>query len=184
MDKFDADNTEWLTKLDVVERQLKEAIELFYERRDIVTIHTIVASAHQILFDLANIEDVESFMKNKNKIPSDEFWQHIKNLNFPYNFFKHADRDPDEKINIAPLKRISADFLLDGILMFQSIQGNLFIEGKIFWAWYLSNYKEDFEDISNEPASSYLMGLELGDKSFEWILNLIRFGNLTQLCNE
>ena len=37
-------------KLDVIRRQIKEAVRLFFEERDRVVIHTIIASAHQILF--------------------------------------------------------------------------------------------------------------------------------------
>lgn len=177
---MDKSKTELIGKLDVVERQLKEAIKLFFEKRDIVTIHTIVASAHQILFDLGDKDGVVSALKNKNNISSDEFWEYVKKINYPYNFFKHADRDPDKKINVVPLKRFSSDFILDGVVMFQKINGKLFIEGKIFWAWFLSNFKEEFKDIPEDSSLGYLKGLELGDKNFEWILNLIEVGQFEE----
>ena len=53
----------WIDKNDVVNSQLKTAIQLFFEQRDLVAIHTLVASAHQILFDLGKGIGVESSVK-------------------------------------------------------------------------------------------------------------------------
>jgi hypothetical protein len=42
-----------LTKLDAAERQLRQAIQLFFRHADEVSIHTLTADACQIMRDLA-----------------------------------------------------------------------------------------------------------------------------------
>jgi ribosomal protein S7 len=43
---------ETVTKLEVAERQLRVAIRLFFERRDMIAVHTLAAAAQGVLRDL------------------------------------------------------------------------------------------------------------------------------------
>ncbi|MDR4498810.1 MAG: hypothetical protein MRK02_12960 [Candidatus Scalindua sp.] len=43
---------EIVSKLDVARRQLRIAIRLFFERKDCIAIHTLAASAHDVLFPI------------------------------------------------------------------------------------------------------------------------------------
>jgi hypothetical protein len=54
---------EQVTKIDAAERQIKEAIKLFFERRDQISIHTLAGAANQILYDISNESGMES-MRN------------------------------------------------------------------------------------------------------------------------
>jgi len=36
----------WVDKVEVARRQIREAVRLFFEARDLVVIHTVIASAH------------------------------------------------------------------------------------------------------------------------------------------
>jgi hypothetical protein len=54
----------WIDKVEIVRRQIREAVRLFFEARDLVLIHAVIASAHQILFDLGNSNGVRSALKN------------------------------------------------------------------------------------------------------------------------
>ena len=83
----------WLDKTDVVERQLQVAISLYFEERDPVAIHTLIAAAHQILFDLGKLKKVETIVKNTKALEGVEIREFITAINYPYNFFKHADSD-------------------------------------------------------------------------------------------
>jgi len=108
-----------IDKLEVVCRQIKEAVRLFFEERDRVVIHTIIASAHQILFDLGKQTHVKSVVRNTEELRKPEIQKYLRTINYPYNFFKHADRDSAGRINIGPLDRLTSDFIMDAIVMLQ-----------------------------------------------------------------
>lgn len=97
--------TEWIDKVEIVNRQIIEAIRLFFNERDSVAIHTLIASAHQILFDVGKQKNIQSALKNTASLRKSEVQEFIRKINYPYNFFKHAD-----KIQI--LKLISRHLLI------------------------------------------------------------------------
>jgi hypothetical protein len=110
-----------LEKLEVARRQLREVIWMFFHERDAISIHTLVAAAHQILDDLARQKGLPSIRhnplmhKDKKKI-----W--INNLNRIQNFFKHADRNPQDKIMFHPA--ISCYFITDAIQLYNRLSPN------------------------------------------------------------
>ncbi|MCQ8180606.1 hypothetical protein NP603_05770 [Methylomonas sp. SURF-1] len=171
-------NPVWIDKTDVAERQIIEAVRLFFENRDPVVIHTIICSAHQILVDVGQDCGVSSAIKNPEGLSREQFREHIRAVNSPYNFFKHADKDPKGKLNIAPIHRFSSDFILDAILMFQGIAGSLPLEAKVFWAWFVDTYPEDFEDCSKDGALEALKEFGLADWDFPKIHQFLMFGSL------
>ena len=136
----------WIDKLEVVRRQIREVVRLFFEQRDSVVIHTVVASAHQIIIDLGSTKGITSSIKNTAALRGEELQRFLRSINYPYNFFKHADRDPDKKINIGPLERYTQDFIMDAIVMLQRLSGDIPIEAKVYWSWFVSKYPEDFHD--------------------------------------
>jgi len=140
-------DTQWIDKIDVVKRQIKESVRLFFEERDPVAIHTLIASAHQILFDLGKIKGIESLVKNTKALKDDKIKDFLRGINYPFNFFKHADRDPDSKINVTPLINLTEDLMLDAIILDQRINGSISFEAKIFWLWFVSKHK-------SSPATS------------------------------
>jgi hypothetical protein len=80
-----------VTKLDAARRQLDSAISLYFQESDPVAIHTLACAAHQIIHDI-----------NKNKEKTDLLYEKFRlkgfkkeDINRHYNFFKHADNDPD-----------------------------------------------------------------------------------------
>lgn len=90
-----------ITKTDAAYRQLSEAIKLFFEHRDAVSIHALVAASHELLCDLARHREKDDGFKyamltdpiRREKGVSEEEW--FKALYKPRNFFKHANNDPD-----------------------------------------------------------------------------------------
>ena len=64
-----------LSKIDAAKRQIESAIWLWFVDADIVSVHTLVAAAHRLLFDLAQRRDVtplpftmDSFAKRAQKM--------------------------------------------------------------------------------------------------------------------
>jgi hypothetical protein len=162
---------EWVGKTDVARRQLCAAIRLFFERRDPVAVHTLVAAGHQILTDLGNAVGVLGLLKG-----SGQRAEHVRVLNYAANFFKHADKDPDGRVNIEPLTKLTAEFLMDAVVLLQRLTGDLPIEGKIFWTWFVTKNRELFEGTGEETQRMIDIGLDPDD--FPALAGLLVFHDL------
>jgi hypothetical protein len=162
-------------KLDVVARQIREAVRLFFEQRDLIVVHTIIASAHQILFDLGTCLGITSVVKNTTALRDDEVQSFLSTINRPFNFFKHADRDPDPTINVGPLERLTADFIMDAIIMLQEVGGSIPMEAKVYWAWFVSFYSEEFDNLPKDGEIAKFQSLELGKLPFSEIVMFLKF---------
>src|ERR1700735_603484 len=83
-----------ISKLDAAESQLTEAIHLFFEERDSVSIHTLAHAAFEIVADYALAHDIPVMLHKTSPMITDEgreIW--AKSVNRAKNFFKHADKD-------------------------------------------------------------------------------------------
>lgn len=167
--------TQIVSKVDVVSRQVREAIRLFFEQRDRIVVHTIIASAHQILFDLGKRSAVGSLIKNTPALNEKEVQSFLSRINYPFNFFKHADRDPDRNIDVGPLERLTSDFIMDAVIMLQRIAGSIPMEAKLYWAWFVSFYAEEFDNLPKNGEIAKLQALELGKMPFSDIVAFLRF---------
>lgn len=161
---------EWVTKIDVAERQLCEAVRYFFERRDPIIVHALVSAGLQVLTDLGNASGVIGLLKGKNQSV-----KHLKSLNSAANFFKHADRDPQSRINIAPLSDLTAEFLMDAVVILQRLKGNIPIEAKVFWSWFVTKHQDLFE--GSGEATQSLMDIGLDPDDFEAIVTLLRISD-------
>lgn len=169
-----------IDKLDVVRRQIKEAVRLFFEERDRVVIHTIIASAHQILFDLGKQANTKSAVKNTEALRSPEIQKQLRTINYPYNFFKHADKDPRGKINIGPLDRLTSDFIMDAIVMLQQIAGDIPTEAKVYWFWFVSKYPQEFDNLPQDGEIAKMQREELAEWDFQTICQFLLFNDITE----
>lgn len=167
--------TDWIDKVEVVNKQIKEAVRLYFDKRDPVVIHTLIASAHQILIDLGKIKGVDSQIKNTKSLEKSEVQELIKNLNYPYNFFKHADKDHDAKINVSPLIDLTSDFLMDAIIMLQRISGNIPDEAKVFWNWFVSENKDEFDNLPENSEIRKMQDFKINEWDFPTISSFIKF---------
>ncbi len=167
--------TVWIDKVEVVNKQLKEAVRLYFDERDPVVIHTLIASAHQILFDLGKLKGIDSEIKNTKALEKKGVQDLIKNINYPYNFFKHADKDHDAKINVTPLIELTSNFLMDAIIMLQRISGNIPDEAKVFWNWFLSENKSEFDNLPEGSEIIKMQEMKMNEWDFSTISNFIKF---------
>ena len=173
-----------IDKLDVVRRQIKEAVRLFFEKRDRVVIHTIIASAHQILFDLGKQTHVKSAIKNTVALRKPEIQEHLRTINYPYNFFKHADRHPRGRINIGPLERLTSDFIMDAIVMLQELAGDLPTEAKIYWFWFVSKYPQEFDNLPKDGMIAKMQKEGLSEWDFPTIRQFLLFSDIMEEANK
>ena len=124
--------TKFVGKLDVATCQTVETIRLFFGQRDLVAVHTLAAAAHQVLVDVAHKRGVTSMLKGSADSSLSKDREHLRNINFPFNFFKHAKSDIDEHINIVPLDRFTQDCMMDNVLMLQKLSFSLRLEAKVY----------------------------------------------------
>jgi len=90
-----------ITKTIAAQRQLEAAIELFFSGRDPIAVATLAYNALEITATLArrrNLLDWTSFEEvgRQHSVTPTEV---RKIFHAPRNFFKHADRDPDEVLH-------------------------------------------------------------------------------------
>jgi hypothetical protein len=168
----------WIGKVDVARRQISEAVRLFFCERDRVVIHTVIASAHQVLFDIGATKGIRSALKNTDVLRNEELQRHLKTINYPFNFFKHADFDPNGKINIGPLICFTSDFIMDAIIMLQRIAGDIPIEAKVFWSWFVSKYPQEFENCPKDGEINKLQQQRLGEWDFPRICQFLSFAEI------
>lgn len=167
-----------VSKIDVVTRQIRTAILLFFEQRDIIVIHTTIASAHQILFDLGKLAGVTSVVKNTAALRDEEVQSFLHDVNYPYNFFKHADRDPDKNVDLGPMERLTADFIMDAVLMLQRLVGAIPTEAQIYWAWFVSYHHQEFDNLPADGEIAKMQQLELRRLSFPELVAFVQYSNL------
>ena len=123
-----------LSKFDVAERQLLQAISMFFREEDPVSIHTLSEAAVQILRDIGPDFGVKSMIRDNDIIREDKKkeWQNI--LSRSKNFFKHADRDKNDKHEFKP--EFNDLSLLEGINLHGSIKKLWMPETIVFQSWF------------------------------------------------
>ena len=165
------------TKLDVVERQLAAAIRLFFKEWDPLAVHTLAAAAHQILVDLGRRQGIPSAVKNTSAMTEPRGRRFVKTINYPYNFLKHADQDPEATMNVVPLNRFAQDFIMDALVMLQSIAHEIPFEGKVFWHWFVSKYPAEFENLPKDGEIAEMQKQRIADWSFRKIDMFLDFND-------
>jgi hypothetical protein len=135
-----------LTKIEVAERQLCLAVRLFYSEEDIVSIETLTAAACGVLRGLGSIYGVKRILHDAEIIKAEHRKEWIKILHAPQNFFKHADRDPDETIayKVASVQHMFLDAcrLYWGICLHKDVRRKLCAEPIAFELWFCLKYPQ------------------------------------------
>ena len=122
-----------ISKLDSARRQLETAVRLYFSEADPVSIHTLTAAARRVLIDLNKARGgspmgFEEYIKSE---MLDEFRGYINKAG---NFFKHANRDPEETHNFNPAQ---SEFLLyDACSMYKDLTGELVPTLHVYAWWF------------------------------------------------
>src|SRR6266851_4817308 len=83
-----------ITKEEAARRQLETAIALFFCEDDEISIHVLANSAAQILTDICEKKNIESFRDLFLARIAEPYKGYARRkLKEPYNYFKHADHD-------------------------------------------------------------------------------------------
>ena len=103
------------------------------------------------------------------------FKEYVRNINFPFNFLKHADTDAESRVNIGPLLEFSSDFIMDAIWMLQQIAYDIPIEAKVFWFWFVSKYPEGLNNLPQDSEVRKMQEVRLAGWDFPRISKFIEF---------
>ncbi len=135
-------------KLEVAARQLDAAICTFFDAGDPVVIHSLAASAANIFSDVAEHRNVgvswRTYLQNDNNLTVAE----LKSiLHRSWNFFKHADRDPDAELEF---EEIDSEHLMFLAILDAGTLCPISCPMQAFQLWYIAAYPDNFP--SSEPV--------------------------------
>lgn len=129
-----------LTKFDVAERQLFQAIKMFFNNEDEVSIHTLTEASAQIFKDIGKPLGIKSMIRDSGLIRPERKKEWLKAMSSSKNFFKHADKDPDD---IHEFKSMFNDFsILDAVNMYGLLKKRRTPETLIFYCWFALAYPD------------------------------------------
>lgn len=143
-----------LSKFDVAERQLLQAIRLFFQRGDEVSIHTLAEAAAQVLYDtrMDNGGGI-SILRDYDRIRPERKKEWLGHVFKSKNFFKHADRD---RGSVHEFKASFNHFsLLDAVNLYGHAKRAWTPETMTFFAWFTLSYPGVVKD--DEPMISALI---------------------------
>jgi len=124
-----------ISKIEVVKRNLNKAIKDFFGEDDPVSIHILSSAAHDILTALAKKGGIKNIFSELDIIIKPEFVEDFKKrLRNPYNFFKHATRDPDKTLEFNP--QLTEMILLDSVLIYHALKRPYTVEMHTYLLWH------------------------------------------------
>lgn len=133
-----------ITKIEAAKRQLETAIKLYFNDEDEISVHTLAAAAHEIIFCLNCSTGIKgkSIIKNPINIREERKKEYLEIMNKATNFFKHAGRDPKDSIEFNQGE--TEIWLLDSCTMYQSLVGEMTFWMYAFRGWLALNVPELF----------------------------------------
>lgn len=166
-----------ITKLQAGIIQIKEAINLFFEGRNVVAIHTIAGAGSGLLFDLSEHEGIESFVRGNPNVRSDKKRLWISKLNEAQNFLKHADRDKDGILDFN--QNITGILLFEGCLLIESLTQEIIPEVKVFLIWFATKNPDVLAEgaLKNAINSAIANGIDIED--FETMRHLTNHSSIS-----
>lgn len=132
---------ELVDKITAARRQLKTAIQMFFEQKDPIAIHSLCWASYQILIDLCahagierEIEDSQ-ILKDMGKLN-----EVVAAMRKPHTFFKHSDRNPNSTVKFFP--DATHLTLLMAYQYFYKLTQETLIEGQTLQMWFFLKYPD------------------------------------------
>lgn len=141
-----------ISKLDAAKRQLETVMRLYFSHGDPVSIHTLTASAYNVL------RDVTAKKGGSPMLLKDKMFDYVKpghkktlrkKFNEAENFFKHARRDHETALDF---NTEQTEFLIyDACSQYYELTGEYPPLFHIYQVWFMAN-KPNLFDFSEEQA--------------------------------
>ncbi|RXJ89714.1 hypothetical protein CRV01_07520 [Arcobacter sp. CECT 8983] len=149
------ENITTINKLTAAINQLNTSIYMFFERKDDISIHTIVGATNEILRTLVKVQekDISNTMLENNHTKRMSKKEVFTFINAFKNFFKHADKDHDKTINFDPI--MNHYHIIDSVILLSRLGHKHTPETLTFLMWFDSKYPELFkwniDFLNNKP---------------------------------
>ncbi len=158
---------EIVTRQDAAKRQITTAIELVFGRGDAVSANVLTWSASEMLRGVASAKGIQTFHTNIEMRVREEYikeWRNILKSN--YNYFKHADRDPERVIEDFSPEATTWALFAAGV-DYYSIYGKRTWAMLVYHVWFLCRHPnityEDARELVDKisPSLDYPQGQPL-----------------------
>jgi hypothetical protein len=147
-----------INKLDAARRQIETAIELHFENRDQVSVHTLACAGGRIVRDMCEQKKTPMWTTFKQWVRPGKDGEYLALLNRAANFFKHADRDPEEILD--HVKEEFNDFTIFLAVLHYVDLGNAATKPMIaFLCWFNVMYPDLI--IGGTPVKATLQKIHL-----------------------
>lgn len=141
-----------LSKADAARRQLVTAIRLYFNWGDEVSIHTLAAAARNVLCKLCEHRGVTHSLLLDRLLAEFVKLEHHKEFCSKFreseNFFKHADRDPEECLTFNP--ETTDYMLLEAVEAYTVLTGENVPELHAYRGWWLLHHQGFLKDAPVE----------------------------------
>jgi len=130
-----------ISKLDVAKRELEHSIRLFFSCGDIIVIHLVSSAAQEVLSDLgkeSGTVSISTYTQKHVKKDKQEFV--LRKLRQANNFFKHADKDPNELLKFNP--ETSEFIIWDSVNLYQSLTKEITGLMMAFRLWFFAKHSD------------------------------------------
>ena len=129
-----------IDKTEAARRQLGTAIDLWFNHSEPVAIHTLACAAHELLATLLKKQGKPALAFDPSHYKPGCAGLMKKVLHQHYNFFKHADKDADAKIEF-PIG-ITEMFLMMAIEGWRDLMGKREPSHFAYWSWHMLHNPE------------------------------------------
>jgi hypothetical protein len=164
---------ETITKLEAARRQLDQAIKLFFEGRDALSIHTLASAAQGILRDIAKATGAQhlSILHDHPQIPPEHHKEWVRAINHPRNFFKHADKDSNGTLEFDEIE--NENLLLDSVFLYGTVTQKYLSSVNVYIGWFTTKNPELRAAISGNQIGDYCVHNSISPNNKEKFLELI-----------
>ncbi|MEZ8068733.1 MULTISPECIES: hypothetical protein [Vibrio] len=160
-----------LSKFDVAERQFLQAIRLFFEDGDEVSVHTLVEAANQVFSDLGKKQGIKGPIRESEWVRPEKRKEWRNHVYKSRNFFKHADKDADSILEFNALFNHLS--ILEGLYMYHQYKLKWMPETMCYYFWFADRYPELL--VKEDPLNcEILAAFESGRLSSPVELSLMR----------
>jgi hypothetical protein len=124
-------------KLDAARRQLETAAILYFNELDLVSVHALAAAAYEVVETIAKKRGRSTLIQRSllDFLTDDLVKEARKAIRSPQNFFKHADKDLDEQLELDPA--FTEYIMLDAMVTYAQITGEKPILFNAFSGWFI-----------------------------------------------
>lgn len=165
-------------KLEAATRQINSAIRMHFDGGDPISVHTLAAAGLRVLRDLGERNGASFFRDEIARLGGpDEQKEFYAKLNRAANFFKHADKDAGDELELDELFNDAVIVL--SIFCYQDLAKELSVEMLAMMAWFHALHPEFInENVAPDLharalAKAKLRGMTRADQ-IKWGKTLIK----------